>query len=798
MKKAQASMEQLIIIAIALAVIGVAFYVAFNYASDSTKISQAEEAVQKLAAAADRVYALGQGSKEYVTVYLPQDIRTTDVSGKRVLITVGTSAGSTDVFANSKAELTGAIPTSSGKHRIVVEHLPNGKVRIGSSGLACSPLLFVRSFDPGQSGQDFVSIVNNAEFEIVGINRTLSGAGIVSASSLPPSIAAGENATLQLSYSVPQNQSAGTYGATLTIDSENGGSCTVQITLHITGSQTCSALCYGGGYLGGTCRSSEGECYASGEDYIQSNDAGCIGQGGKPRCCCYPSVDNWGPLVSAISHSPPNATASNPITINAVCNDTATGNLYIRSADLQIDGGNWTTMSAADGAFFSSAIENVTRLVGTLLPGQHIAAVRCTDTGNNTGPTAYYFFNVSAGDVLGPIVTHMNHSDTYPSTLSNVTEYASATDIFTGNSDIQRCYMKLDNLNWVEAIPADGAYNSPTEDFYYNFGFLSTGMHTIYAYCIDSLNNVGGIANDTFGVSSADVILVIDRSGSMSEPVIYVYDNNIVSTTNATFTKVKSVTVNSVNGPIANLSTEIRSGTSGCAVEYQARVGNTVIASGVRNSTSYGTLNASVNISQYSLPITIDLYLRRIFGSSCTVYNRNFVFSQLPTKMDAAKAAAKTFVNLVVETTQTGLVSFSDSSTLNRQLSLMTPSNKNALRSAIDALSPGGNTCIRCGIDTGRQELTSSRARYPNALRIIVLLTDGASNVGDCPVTETITGASDARKANATVYTIGFGYDVNVDELVNTALITGGRYYFAPDENTLQCIYRNIGMPMPC
>jgi len=509
-------------------------------------------------------------------------------------------------------------------------------------------------------------------------------------------------------------------------------------------------------------------------------------------------VDEWGPIVSEISHSPPNATASNPITINAVCNDTGTGNLYIKSADLMLDGSNWTTMSAADGSFFTSAIENVTRLVGTLVPGQHIAAVRCTDTGNNTGPTAYYYFNVSAGDVLGPIVTYMNHSDSHPTTLANITEYCTATDIFTGNANIQKCYVKVDSGPWVQATPDDGAWDSPTESYSYNVGQLPTGMHTVYSYCIDALNNVGGIYNDTFGVSSADVMLVMDRSGSMSESVVNVYNNNIVSTGSSNYTLVKTITVSSTNGDMANISTEIRAGTTGCTAAFEARVGSDVIASGNRTSTWYGTITKSANISAYSTPFNVDLYLKKIYGSSCTVYNRNFGLTQGPTKMQAAQTAAKLFVDIVDETTQIGLVSYSSNATTDKQLAPMTSANKNALKSAIDSLVPSGSTCIRCGIDNGRVELTSSRSRYPDAVRVEILLTDGQSNVGSCPVTETIQGASDARESNITIYTIGFGDDVSSTELTNVALITGGKYYYAPDAATLECIYQHIGMPNPC
>ena len=52
-----------------------------------------------------------------------------------------------------------------------------------------------------------------------------------------------------------------------------------------------------------------------------------------------------------------------------------------------------------------------------------------------------------------------------------------------------------------------------------------------------------------------------------------------------------------------------------------------------------------------------------------------------------------------------------------------------------------------------------------------------------------------ARDNHVTVYTIGFGNAGDIDpvELTNMALLTGGKYYYAPDAATLMYIYQNIG-----
>ncbi|HQT45241.1 MAG TPA: VWA domain-containing protein, partial [Candidatus Micrarchaeota archaeon] len=83
--------------------------------------------------------------------------------------------------------------------------------------------------------------------------------------------------------------------------------------------------------------------------------------------------------------------------------------------------------------------------------------------------------------------------------------------------------------------------------------------------------------------------------------------------------------------------------------------------------------------------------------------------------------------------------------------------------------------------------LISSRGRQ-GSVKVAVLLTDGQSNSGD-----SVNGAVYARDNNVTVYTIGLGNDVDPVELTNIALLTYGKYYFAPDAATLNYIYTHIG-----
>jgi Mg-chelatase subunit ChlD len=155
--------------------------------------------------------------------------------------------------------------------------------------------------------------------------------------------------------------------------------------------------------------------------------------------------------------------------------------------------------------------------------------------------------------------------------------------------------------------------------------------------------------------------------------------------------------------------------------------------------------------------------------------------------MFAVKNSLKSFIDISGTNIKAALVSFSTSASVVRTLAMMGSANQTLIKSSIDSLVPSGSTCIECGLNSAVTELTSVRARA-NATKVVVLLTDGISNVGD-----SVSGAVNARNNNITVYTIGFGSDVDDTELTNVALLTGGDYYFAPNTETLNYIFQNVG-----
>jgi Ca-activated chloride channel homolog len=172
-----------------------------------------------------------------------------------------------------------------------------------------------------------------------------------------------------------------------------------------------------------------------------------------------------------------------------------------------------------------------------------------------------------------------------------------------------------------------------------------------------------------------------------------------------------------------------------------------------------------------------------------------------PTRLDAARNAARTLINQLPPSAEVGLVSF------NTRATLLTPltTNRDSVTTALDSLRAGGGTAIGDGITAALDELERSVATTPEASRppaIIVLLTDGSSNAGIDPQT----AADNARAASVAVQTVGIGQRDKptfvhgqqvdaVDEAVlqSIATTTGGKYYYAEAAGQLSQIYSSLG-----
>lgn len=178
----------------------------------------------------------------------------------------------------------------------------------------------------------------------------------------------------------------------------------------------------------------------------------------------------------------------------------------------------------------------------------------------------------------------------------------------------------------------------------------------------------------------------------------------------------------------------------------------------------------------------------------------------LPTRLEAAKAAATTFLNSLPDRMRVGLVAFAGFASL-----LVPPTTeRHRIADVIDGLGYARRTAIGEGVLESVVALPGRVRPGPDGSLpplppgplspgIVVLLSDGRSNTGIAPHD----AAEIARQQSVTVYTVGLGQpesttawqiggSLDEETLQTIATITGGTYYHASSAEGLKQIYRRL------
>jgi Ca-activated chloride channel homolog len=180
-----------------------------------------------------------------------------------------------------------------------------------------------------------------------------------------------------------------------------------------------------------------------------------------------------------------------------------------------------------------------------------------------------------------------------------------------------------------------------------------------------------------------------------------------------------------------------------------------------------------------------------------------------PDRITAAKVAARALADKLPRDFRLGLVSFGTAPSL-----LVEPTTDKArVKAGIDGLQYSGKTAmgdgLALGLDAARAPVTDSDTGLPHRLpAAIVLLSDGASTVGQDPLTV----AERARRLRIPIYAVALGtpngylehttpdgtvkrtpVPPDTETLQEIARTTHGRFYQASDAQRLTEIYRNLG-----
>jgi Ca-activated chloride channel family protein len=170
-----------------------------------------------------------------------------------------------------------------------------------------------------------------------------------------------------------------------------------------------------------------------------------------------------------------------------------------------------------------------------------------------------------------------------------------------------------------------------------------------------------------------------------------------------------------------------------------------------------------------------------------------------PTRLDAARSAAKTFVNKVPKSLRVGLVGYSTF-----PHTVLRPTvERDVVETTLDGLVADGGTATGDALASALETLqpTGKAKRPPSA---IVLLSDGATTDGQDPVAV----AREAAKLKTPIYTVALGTPDGVvpngiggftpvppdpETLKQIADASGGQAFTAQDADQLRGVYEKLG-----
>ena len=209
---------------------------------------------------------------------------------------------------------------------------------------------------------------------------------------------------------------------------------------------------------------------------------------------------------------------------------------------------------------------------------------------------------------------------------------------------------------------------------------------------------------------------------------------------------------------------------------------------------------AALSLSLARPERTIDVPVQRASVVLVTDVSRSMSATDVsPTRLEAARQAALSFLDKVPDALRVGLVTYSDVAQ-----TLQTPTtDHDAVKGALDTLQPISGTATGAGLRTGLDDLkvrTSAARRPPAAM---VLLSDGSATDG--AAADIV--AAEAKRLRVPIYTVALGtpdgtitlrgqtleVPPDTEALQRIAVESGGQAFRAEDSDQLDAVYQKLG-----
>ena len=159
-------------------------------------------------------------------------------------------------------------------------------------------------------------------------------------------------------------------------------------------------------------------------------------------------------------------------------------------------------------------------------------------------------------------------------------------------------------------------------------------------------------------------------------------------------------------------------------------------------------------------------------------------------KIVAARQGLAEFVNLLSNSDELGLTTFSNTATVLTPVSLLGAKRQTVLKS-INGINADGNTLL---FDTIYAQWKALKALPSSDIKVIVVLTDGMDNISQLTIDQVVKDVTPSGPdvgAGLKIFTIAYGRDADVTGLTRIATASGGQEYAGTPQNIRQ-VYLDI------
>lgn len=338
-------------------------------------------------------------------------------------------------------------------------------------------------------------------------------------------------------------------------------------------------------------------------------------------------------------------------------------------------------------------------------------------------------------------------------------------------SDIAASSNSTENIGriWTDKSVFNGNYNFEGA---LEGTSVTKGENADFMVGLSAMSSTSNLKSTTSTVNPLDIVLVLDDSGSMDNPMgengwVYSYE------------EVAAQDVVESHGHMDEFlgtNTAYQDTTGG---EYYALIGNEYVRINEVTERHYGTWN----VTHYDEHVRWELNGQTVTPDTTQFYTQNREWQEAPSRTEALQQAVNSFIDQAAATNATianqadkiriSIVVFAGSSDIENSLTICEGDNNvNALKNTVRRLNGNGATNAGAGMSDANSVLRNANR---DAEQLVIFFTDGvpttSSSFNTGVANTAVNNAAEIKGRGGTVYSIGIfdGADPSVHQANNNS-----------------------------